>query len=419
MKVVHINSYDGSGGAARAAARLNEALKLQQVESEFIVNYKYGTDTSIKTFSEGKLARLYAFFLIGLEHVYTKLQIKKVKIPFSIPFIGKSIEKHPLIKAADILHLHWTNQGFLTISSLKKLLAMGKPVVWTFHDSYAFTGGCHVRYSCENYKAECGNCPVVKNPSPRDVSHQFWLKKKALYAEYQFQVITPSNWLGNAVKQSSLMNNFNVQVIPNAIDADLFKPTNKTEARNKLNLNSNRFIMLSGFMPSKVDMHKGTSYLLEALEMLASKVDLSQVELVIFGNKPDAEKPSFKIKTTYLGIINNDAELATIYSAAHVFLTTTLEDNLPNTVMESLSCGTPVISFTTGGVPDMVSHQQNGYLAQYKSSEDFCNGILWAFNHPNREVLNENARQTVEQKFSLTAVGHKHLELYKTLLQKS
>lgn len=273
MKILHINSYDGSGGAARAALRLNEALKIQGIQSELIVNYKYGNDPEIKTFSDSKLSKLYSLFLIGLEQVLTKLQIKNIKVPFSIPFIGKSIEHHPAVQNADILHLHWTNQGFLTVSSLKKLLASGKPVVWTFHDSYAFTGGCHVRYTCENYKQECGNCPVVKNAHANDVSHRFWKKKQEVYSQYRFSIVTPSNWLGRAVKSSSLLSDFSLNVIPNAINAELFRPLDKKEARKLLGLPEDKFIMLSGFMPSKVDKHKGTSYLAEAIEILADQID--------------------------------------------------------------------------------------------------------------------------------------------------
>ncbi|UKJ08053.1 glycosyltransferase [Solitalea lacus] len=416
MKILQINSYDGNGGAARAAARLNEALKLHNIESNLIVNYKYGSHPEIKTFSANPITKLYTFSLIGLEQVLTKLRLKKEKIPFSIPFIGKSIQKHTAVKEADILHLHWTNQGFLTIKSLEKLLALGKPVVWTFHDSYAFTGGCHVRYDCENYKLQCGNCPVVKNSTSNDVSHQFWKKKHNLYSKYRFQIVTPSNWMGSAVRNSSLLNNFPILTIPNAIDANLFKPLDKVEARLKLGLSADKFIMLSGFMPSKVDKHKGVSYLIEALDLLADRHDCKNVELVIFGNKPGTETPQMSVSTSYLGTINNDELLATVYAAADIFLTTTLDDNLPNTVMESLACGTPVISFSTGGVPDMVKHEETGYLAKYKSSEDFCTGILWAINHPNRKELNDQARQLVLESFSMEAVGKKHADLYKSLL---
>ncbi|MNE32655.1 GDP-mannose-dependent alpha-(1-6)-phosphatidylinositol monomannoside mannosyltransferase [compost metagenome] len=208
-------------------------------------------------------------------------------------------------------------------------------------------------------------------------------------------------------------------MIPNAIDASLFYPMDKTAARKRLGLAEDKFIMLSGFMPSKVDKHKGTSYLTEAIELLAAKVDVDKenTELIIFGNRPGADLIDFKIKTTYLGTINNDTMLATVYAAADVFLTTTLEDNLPNTVMESLSCGTPVVSFTTGGVPDMVKHKENGYLAIYKSAEDFANGIAWVINYENKSALNERARQTVLENFSMEVVAKKHIELYKTLIQ--
>lgn len=138
--------------------------------------------------------------------------------------------------------------------------------------------------------------------------------------------------------------------------------------------------------------------------------------MVIFGNKTGAELIDFKLKASYLGTISNDELLTVVYSAADVFLTTTLEDNLPNTVMESLSCGTPVVSFITGGVPDMVKHRENGYLAIYKSAEDFAKGITWVMDHENKSTLNHQARETVLANFSLEVVAKKHIELYRTLI---
>jgi glycosyltransferase involved in cell wall biosynthesis len=201
----------------------------------------------------------------------------------------------------------------------------------------------------------------------------------------------------------------------------VFKPQDKTEAKRKAGLPEDKFILLSGFMPSRKDMHKGTSYLLESLELLKTRLGekADQVELVVFGNRDGKNLPDFPFKATFLGKISNDEHLALCYAAADAFLIPSLEDNLPYTVMESLSCGTPVIAFTTGGIPDMVTHEKNGYLATYRSSESFADGMEWMINHPDRKQLNQNARQTVMDKFSEQIIGQKHIELYKQLTKST
>ena len=171
-------------------------------------------------------------------------------------------------------------------------------------------------------------------------------------------------------------------------------------------------------MPSQKDAHKGTYYLIEAIDLwIAAHLELKdKATLIVFGNRDSETAPSFKIDVIFLGTINDDDKLANAYAAADVFLTTSLEDNLPNTVMESLACGTPVVSFTTGGIPDMVKHQNNGYLAKYKDAQDFMAGINWVYHHPEKEKLNEQARETVIKNFSEEVIAAKHISLYQNLL---
>lgn len=173
-------------------------------------------------------------------------------------------------------------------------------------------------------------------------------------------------------------------------------------------------------MPSRKDLHKGTQYLLDSLELLRQRMeaDADKIELVIFGNRGTEGVPDFPFKTSFLGTINNDKQLAQYYAAADAFLIPSLEDNLPYTVMESLSCGTPVIAFTTGGIPDMVHHQYNGYLANYKSAESFTDGMEWIIKHPEQERIQQQARQIIMNTFSEEVIAQKHIRLYESLLQK-
>jgi glycosyltransferase involved in cell wall biosynthesis len=418
VRIIHLNSYAGNGGAGRACLRLNKALKAEGLDSELAVNFLFKDNPEVINLSKGFFNKWFTAFGIILERYYTKFNAKPLPIPFSFPLWGRDVSKLELLQSADIIHLHWINHAFLRPADLAKLSALNKPIVWTFHDSNAFTGGCHVRYECDHFLKECGNCPLLKNSAQNDYSHKVWLDKKMAYSALNFTVIAPGRWMADSVRMSSLLRSAKVVNIPNTLDTNIFLPSDKALARQVFGLATKKFIMMSGFMPSRMDMHKGTSYLVDAIELFAANYNLNpdQMELIIFGNRDEKNLPDFPIKTTFLGTITDDEKLALCYSAADVFLAPSLEDNLPNTVMESLACGTPVVAFRTGGIPDMVQHQQNGYLAEYRSSADFARGIAWVYS-ANAQVLSANSRKTVENYFSEHIIASRHIELYESLLK--
>jgi glycosyltransferase involved in cell wall biosynthesis len=370
------------------------------------------------TFSKTIFQKARAVFNILAERYLVKLFVKALKTPFSLQWFGRSVIKHPSVKNADIIHLHWINHGFLSPKFLAQLDELEKPIVWTFHDSNAFTGGCHVRYSCEHFHKECGFCPLLKNSHKNDLSHKTWIRKKNAYSELNCHIVAPSRWMAQSVKFSSLMGFREVTVIPNTIETNVFKPYKKGEAKQMLKIAPEKFVLMSGFMPSKNDKHKGTSYLIEALADLATRpgVIKEDIELVIFGNKDEANMPEFPFKTTFLGTISNDEHLAKCYSAADVFITPSLEDNLPNTVMEALACATPVVAFNTGGIPDMVKHLENGYIAEYQNAEDMATGIEWLYQDENAPEIQKEARRSILMHFSEAVIAEKHLNLYQSLL---
>lgn len=419
LKVIHLNTYEGNGGAGRACARLSDALNQSGADSKVMVYYQFKPSSKTVPFSKGPFQKARAVFNILSERYLSKSMTKPaLKTPFSLQWFGRSIAGHPALQEADIIHLHWINHGFLTPRFLAELDELDKPIVWTFHDSNAFTGGCHVRYSCENYFKECGFCPLLKMSGKDDFSHKTWLRKKKAYSDMNCHIVAPSNWMAGSVKLSSLMGFREVTVIPNTIETNVFKPYVKAEAKKLLKISPDKFVLLSGFMPSQNDKHKGTSYLIEALNDLAKRPGIikENIELIIFGNKTGVEMPEFPFKTTLLGTISNDEHLAKCYSAADAFITPSLEDNLPNTVMESLSCATPVVAFKTGGIPDMVHHLENGYLAEYESSEDLATGMEWLYHEDNGPDIQKEARRTILTHFSEAVIAEKHLSLYQSLL---
>jgi len=419
LKVVHLNTYDGNGGAGRACVRLNRALLSQNIDSKIIVHYKFGKNPQIGDFNTNLAKKAYTAATIVLERIWAKRYLRALKTPFSFTWFGRSVIHHPDVKNADIIHLHWVNHGFLNPSHIAEIAKLNKPVVWTFHDSNAFTGGCHVRYACTNFEQECGNCPLLKNASSSDYSHRIWKQKHNAYNKLGFEIIAPSTWMQASVLKSSLMKGRMISQIPNTLETDIFKPVDKQSAKERMGFPKDKFILLSGFMPSRKDMHKGTSYLLESLELLKARLGVraGDVELVVFGNRNTTDVPDFPFETSFLGKIDNDEQLALCYAAADAFLIPSLEDNLPYTVMESLSCGTPVVAFTTGGIPDMVKHEYNGYLAAYRSSESFADGMEWIINHANKDSLQQNARQTIMDNFSEMPIAKRHIDVYNRLLK--
>lgn len=284
MKVVHLNTYEGNGGAGRACLRLSDALNASGIESKVMVYFQFSESTKTGTFSKGPFAKARAVFNILSERYLSKAVAKAVKTPFSLQWFGTSVIDHPTVKEADIIHLHWINHGFLSPKFLAEIDELEKPVVWTFHDSNAFTGGCHVRYSCENYFKECGNCPLLRSSGKNDFSHKTWLRKKKAYSELNCHIVAPSRWMADSVKLSSLMGFREVTVIPNTIETEVFKPYVKSEAKKILKIDPKKFVLMSGFMPSKNDKHKGTSYLIDALNDLATRPGIikENIELVIF-----------------------------------------------------------------------------------------------------------------------------------------
>ncbi|HEX7367377.1 MAG TPA: glycosyltransferase [Pelobium sp.] len=421
MRVIHLNTYDGNGGAGRASYRLNNALKKAGVHSDLFTYIKLGNRSDIQALYPKFLDKFFATLRILAERYLPRFYEKDLKIPFSLSFFGKDIHKHAALINADIIHLHWVNHGFLNPADLAKLSALKKPIFWTMHDSNTFTGGCHVRFDCQNYINQCGFCPLLKDAEEDDISHKTWKRKKQAYDEMNIKFISPSKWLAAAANQSGLLKGEKIYNIANTLETDVFKPSDRLLAKESLGLSADSFVLLSGFMPSKKDAHKGTSYLIDAINLWLTRNPqlATKVSLMVFGNRDNQLPPPFKIPVKFLGTVADDAVLANAYAAADAFLTTSLEDNLPNTVMESLACGTPVISFETGGIPDMVDHQKNGYLAKYKDAEDFMEGLNWIYNHNDSAALSKNARDKVMQHFSEAVIAKRHLELYQGILNYS
>lgn len=422
MKILLINTDDSMGGAAIACLRLLSVLENEKdIEATLLVQEKKGNRPDVEAIAQTWLEKKRAFGRFVAERLYFRLyeKSKEVRFAFSPANTGIDISQHPLVQEADILHLHWVNFGFLSIEALKKLFNLGKPIVWTLHDMWAFTGGCHHSGDCENYQEHCGNClPYLRSPSPNDLSTKVWQLKNEIFGNSTqlppVQIIGCSQWLANRAKKSSLFKSLPIMAIPNPLDVSIFIPTAKTEARVKLNLPANKKLIL--FAAAKVTViWKGFSYFQAALHILKEQISNPQeIELVILGESDESINQTLPFKTHALGRIADVEKIALIYSAADVFTIPSIQENLPNTIMEAMACGTPSVGFEVGGIPEMIEHKQTGFLATYKSAENFAAGIKWVLFEADAAALAKNTRTKVLQNYSQEVVKEQYLRVYKS-----
>ena len=307
MKVVHLSNTDIIGGAARAAYSINQALNDAGVNSSMLVQKKYSNDKTVFPFVDSYLKELKYAKRYLLDYLYIQYLTVKERGRFSFPYWGVDISKHHLVREADIIHLHWINQGYFSFNTFQSLSYLNKPIVWTFHDMWAFTGGCHYSLSCEKFKSTCNECPSLKYRSEKDSSNKIFLKKKELFNNLKFSIVTCSNWLAGIVKKSYLLNDSYVTAIANTLDINLFKPVEKKAVRLKLNLPVDKFLILFGTMTVK-DKRKGFDLLKGSLiKLYNDNASLrNKIELVVFGAGKQGQASTIPFKTNFLGRIKND-----------------------------------------------------------------------------------------------------------------
>ena len=420
LKILFVNSSDSVGGAARAAYRIHKSIQQFGCYSRMLVLTKTRADNDIIKVSDFDNSNIIKNCLRWSIHkINNKLQQARWR-PYSIDenvFLSdlRSTSIHGAFQKIDfdVLHLHWINLRFLNLKELKKTK---KSIVWTLHDCWAFSGICHYFYDCERYTLSCGNCPFLHSDNENDLSHRIWKNKQEFYKGLNMHIVTPSNWLAKAARQSSLLKDFPVSVIPNPIDTELYSPGDREEACKCFSLPTDKKYILYSAMNALKDKNKGFIYLVEALNKM-DLTELKDTELLILGANQPIQELILSIPVRYLGIIQSDKTIVQAYSAAEIMIVPSLSENLSNVVMESLSCGTPVVAFDIGGNSDMVDHKQNGYLAEAKEPQDLAIGIAWCLENNTSGELSRNAREKVEENYSLKQVGEKYSELYKSLIQ--
>lgn len=430
IKIVHLCMQD-FGGAGNAAYRLHKGLRSIGIDSTMVVLNKRSGDPSVKVLPINydkdiilNCTVVDSFVSPVWDKEWSKWIAGVSKYPkrpdglemFSAAESDVRLELVREILEADIINLHWTS-GLMDIPCAP-LAFRCKPVVWTLHDMNPFTGGCHYADTCEKYMSACGACPQLGSEDDNDVSHKAWDQKRTAYEKLNINVITPSKWLGKCASKSSLFSKFPVTVIPYGFPIDIYKPHPKKVIRKALNISEKAKVILFG-ADNISNKRKGFKYLLDALNNLEIKGE-HDILLLTFGNVPRDIEAKSKYPMINMGSMNDQNQIAAVYSAADLFVIPSLEDNLPNTVVESMACGTPVLGFNIGGIPDMVEHKKTGYLVKPRDVKGIIEGITWFINASTetRLKLSNQCRKKAEELYALHIQANNYKIVYEELNSK-
>lgn len=412
MRVLIINTSERMGGAAIAASRLMEALKNNGIKAKMLVRDKQTDQISVVGMKKSwwKIWQfIWERIVIWKANHFKKHNLFAVDIANT----GTNITSLPEFIQADIIHLHWVNQGMLSLKDIRRIIESGKPIVWTMHDMWPFTGICHYAGNCENYTTHCHDCPLLYKGSKKDLSYQVFEKKKKLFEGANITFVACSRWLEAMAKKSALIKGQTITNIPNAINTNLFKPRDKQQAREKCHLPQDKKLLLFGSVKI-TDKRKGIDYLVEACNQIASQYPefSKQLGVVVFGSQAEQYASLFPFPIYSMNYVSNEKELVDIYNAVDLYVTPSLQDNLPNTIVEAMACGIPCVGFNVGGIPQMIDHLHNGYVAEYQSSQDLANGIHWALTEGEYENLSEEACRKAVSCYSEGNISKKYIDVY-------
>lgn len=397
MKVVHINTSSFGGGAAIAAYRHVEAMSKIGFDAKLLT--KVGQNQQLVTVLGSHWTdRCFEYAL----YKSTEL-LRKPYHAWSFMVKNYGLNNHPLIKEADVVYLHWIN-NFLGFDDVDQLLRTKKRIVWYMHDMWPMTGGCHHAISCKNYLKDCKNC--------LQLLHGSWIascqmKKKLKYWRNakNLLVATPSKWLADKAKESAIFGEHDIIVCPNVVDANLYQPANRREAKLRIGLNAEKKYILFGAAVDTKDVYKGMNYLYDALRML--DIDC---EFLSMGRLDKNYPEELNSRTHRMGYITDEQQKVSIYQATDVFVIPSIAENFPNMVIEAMACGVPAVGFRVGGVVEQIMHKQRGYLCEEISAQSLAEGLKWALNNTTFTIA-RNCRDYVLRYCSYDVVLKNHAKL--------
>lgn len=409
MKVLHLNTWLGKGGAAIAAQRLHYGLEQAGVDSRMAAQFSAQGDETV-ILPRGRLAKAGALGRDVLSGIPRQLYRHARPGMWSINWMPHRIERLIHAEQIDIVHLHWVTGGFVPVPALRR---MARPLVWTLHDMWPFTGGCHYAGDCCGYLSSCGRCPQLGSESARDLSRFSNWRKRRGYRNLDLVAVAPSRWMAECARSSSLFGEFDIKVIPNGIDLAVYRPVPQAQARSLLGLPDGPLILFAAAGGLGSPLKGGVSLLQSLRQLHAGGLEFT---LVIMGGTSGIQMPVEDFPVCSLGVIRDDLCKALVYAAADVLVHSAEQDNLPNTIVESLACGTPVVAYKVGGVPDMIEHGVNGLLVASEQEHGLSDALADCLVTRHQGAMRAAARRKAESEYDLVAISRRYRELYRACL---
>lgn len=411
MRILHLTAHENTG-AGRAASRLHQGLLKAGVDSVLLTTQKVSTVSAVVE------PRYRVRLLKDLQPIIVNSVIQKFWQPqqtvFSINATPSFLLSQIKSLQPDVINLHWIGWDFLKIEDLKQL---NIPLVWTLHDMWPFTGGCHYSEDCDRYRQSCGNCPLLSSHKESDVSRWVWQRKATAWRDLDLTIVSPSEWMADCARASTLFGRRPIKVIAHGLNTSIYKPIDRRVARQALNLPLSKPLILFGAVRATDDLRKGFHLLQPALSKLLCLKQDGEIELVIFGSAESRTFTELGYSTHALGQLRDDLSLALAYSAADVMVVPSIQESFGQTASEALACGVPVVAFRTTGLSDIIDHQEDGYLAEPFDIDDFACGMAWVLgNTKQHPAMNIAARQKAETKFTLELQAQRYQDLFQQCL---
>lgn len=413
LKAALLNTYDTVGGAAIATYRLHRGLRDAGVDSSLLVQRRYGADPSVLA-SRKPLARVASMVNPSLDQIPLRTYSRrsgKMFSPAIVPGIRASTVR---ALSPDVVHLFWVTGGFVRPEMLATL---GKPLVWTLHDMWPFTGGCHYDDECGRYRQDCGSCPVLGAATPNDLSRRLVARKQEAWKDVDLTVVATSRWMADCAQESTLFRDRRIEIIPNGFDISKYKPLDKQAARQAFNLPQGKRLVLFSSFSAVSDPRKGFQHLIPALQSLSSERKAG-IELVVLGSARPEKPIDLGMPAHYIEHLHDEISQVLLYSAVDVLVLPSLQENLANTVIEAMLCGVPAVAFAIGGMLDSIDHGKSGYLAKPFEATDLSEGI-WSViaDEDVHRTMSAAARASAEQRFEIGAIARRYQDLYQDVIK--